>query len=169
MDIKDREKLVDAFDHMVEHVKEAMDEAEEALAPTVDEMVHNAQVLAREVYALTQEEAESLAASLKRDMHKANETLNRQGKELGDWLSFDLTLVEDKFIEMISRAADKTWLDFRRFEAESREPNLYRSGEVCSAGTLSCKRCGNTIQLSRSQQIPRCPACGRRKFYRVTG
>lgn len=168
MDIGDREKLVDAFDHMVEHVRDAIDEAEEALAPTVDEMVHNAQVLAREVYALTQEEAESLAASLKRDMHKANETLNRQGKELSDWFSFDLTMVEDKFIEMISRAADKTWLDFRRFEAESRQASLYQSGEVCSAGTLCCNRCGNNIQLSRSEQIPHCPVCGHARFYRVT-
>ena len=169
MSIGEREKLVDAFEHMVEHVRDAIDDAEEALEPTVDEMVHNAQVLAREVFALTQEEAESLAASLKRDMHKANEILNREGKELGDWFSFDLKLVEDKFIEMISRAADKSWLDFRRFEAESRQASLYQADEVCSAGTLCCNRCGNSIQLPRTERIPRCPRCGHRKFYRVTG
>ena len=94
MDINDKEKLVAAFDHMVENVSEAVHKAEEALAPTVDEMIHNAQVLARELYALSQEEAESLGATLKRDMHKANRTLNQQRKELKDWLSFDLTLVE---------------------------------------------------------------------------
>jgi cell division septum initiation protein DivIVA len=64
MEINDREKLVAAFDHMVENVSDAIHEAEEALAPTVDEMVHNAQVLAREVFALTQEEAESLGKGL---------------------------------------------------------------------------------------------------------
>jgi len=107
MEIKDKDKLVAAFDHMVENVSEAIHDAEEALAPTVEEMVHNAQLLARELFTLTQEEAESLGATLKRDMHKANKTMNQQGKELKDWLSFDLTLVEDRFIDMISRAADK--------------------------------------------------------------
>ncbi|MCP4390202.1 MAG: hypothetical protein GY802_18055, partial [Gammaproteobacteria bacterium] len=54
MDIKDKDKLVAAFDHMVENVSEAVHQAEEAIAPTVDEMIHNAQVLARELYALSQ-------------------------------------------------------------------------------------------------------------------
>jgi hypothetical protein len=155
MDINDKEKLVAAFDHMVENVSEAVHKAEEALAPTVDEMIHNAQVLARELYALSQEEAESLGATLKRDMHKANRTLNQQRKELKDWLSFDLTLVEDRFIDLIARAADKTWLDFHEFEYEDHQ------------GTFNCNHCDNSINLPKTGQIPRCPACDHAEFYRV--
>ena len=167
MEINDREKLVAAFEHMVENVSKSMHEAEEALAPTVDEMVHNAQQLAHEIYALTQEEADSLGTTLKRDMHKANEALNKQGKELRDWWSFDLTLIEDRFIDMIAKAADKTWLDFRAFEQEQHKADLYRSGEVCNAGSFSCKHCGETILLSGTGQIPSCPACEHTEFYRV--
>lgn len=167
MDINDREKLIKAFDHMVEEVSKTMHEAEEALAPTVDEMVHNAQQLAREIYTLTQEEAESLGNTLRRDIHKANVTLNREGKELRDWLSFDLSLVEDRFAEMISRAADKTWLDFRAFENEDHQASPYRSGEICSAGTFSCANCDHRVVLERSGAIPRCPQCDHEQFYRV--
>lgn len=167
MEIKDREKLVAAFDHMVENVSEAMHEAEEALAPTVDEMVRNAQQMARELYALTQEEAESLGDTLRRDMHKANEALNQQGKEMRDWLSFDLSLIEDRFIDMIANAADKTWLDFRAFEREHQPSGLYRSGEVCNAGSFKCKHCGEIIRLSKTDVIPPCPGCKRKKFFRV--
>jgi rubrerythrin len=167
MENRQRDKLVDAFEHMVENVSESIHDAEEALAPTIDEMVHNAQVLARDLYALTQEEAESLGDTLKRDMHKANEALNQQGKELRDWLSFDLTLIEDRFIDMIARAADKTWLDFRAFEQQNQQAHLYRSGEVCNSGSFSCKHCGETVRLSRTGRIPTCPACGKKKFYRV--
>ncbi len=169
MENKDQEILVAAFDHMVENVSEAIHEAEEAIGPTVDEMVHNAQVLARELFALTQEEAESLGDTLKRDMHKANTTLNQQGKELKDWLSFDLTLVEDRFIEMIGRAADKTWLDFRAFEYEDHQASVYLSGEICSAGTFCCRNCDNNITLSQTGQIPRCPVCDQQEFFRVVG
>jgi len=168
MENQEREKLVAAFEHMVESVSESMHQAEEVLAPTVDEMVHNAQQLAREIYNLTQEEAESLGATLKRDMQKANQVLNQQSKELGDWLSFDLALVEDRFIEMIALAADRSWLDFRAFENEDHQASLYRSGEVCNAGSFSCANCDATLRLSSTAQIPPCSDCAGEEFYRVS-
>jgi len=169
MDRNDKDKLVAAFEHMVESVSDAVHEAEEALAPTIDEMVHNAQQLARELFTLSQEEAESLGATLKRDLHKANKTLNQQRKELKDWLSFDLTLVEDRFIDLVARAADKAWLDFREFETEDHQASLYRSGEVCNAGTFNCCQCDNSLKLTETAQIPACPVCGHNEFFRVVG
>jgi outer membrane murein-binding lipoprotein Lpp len=168
MDIKtDKERLIRAFDHMVENVSQALHEAEEALAPTIDELVHNAQTLASEIHKLSQEESEKLGEALKRDIQKANKTLNQQKKELKDWLSFDLTLVEDKFIELVSRAADKSWLDFRDFENENKAAETYRTGEICSAGTLCCKSCAQTMNLSKTTHIPPCPKCHHTEFYRV--
>jgi hypothetical protein len=168
MENQDRDKLVAAFEHMVESVSESMHKAEEALAPTIDEMVHNAQQLAHEIYNLTQEEAESLGVTLKRDMQKANQVLNQQSKELGDWLSFDLALVEDRFIEMIALAADKSWLDFRAFENEDHQASLYHSGEVCNAGSFSCTHCDAILRLSSTAQIPPCATCAGEEFYRVS-
>ena len=169
MEIKDREKLIAAFDHMIENVSESMHQAEEALAPTVEEMVHNAQQMAREIYALTQEEADSLGRTLKRDMHKANEVLNQQSKDIHNWLSFDLAVVEDRFIDMIALAADKAWLDFRAFENEDHQASLYHSGEVCNAGSFSCKHCDEILRLSETSEIPLCPSCNHDEFYRIVG
>jgi len=168
MDIKtDSEKLIKAFDHMVENVSQALHEAEEALEPTIDEMIHNAQSLAQDIHKLSQEESEKLAKALKRDIQKANKTLNQQKKELKDWLSFDLTLVEDRFIELVSRAADKSWLDFRDFESENKAAETYRTGEICSAGTLVCQNCTQTLNLSKTSHIPPCPKCHHTEFQRV--
>ena len=168
MDIKsDSKKLIKAFDHMVDNVSQTIHEAEEALKPTIDEMVLNAQSLAHDIHQLSQEETERLGKALMRDIKSANKTLNQQGKELKDWLSFDLTLVEDKFIDLIARAADKTWLDFRSFENENKQGEVYRTGEVCSAGTLCCKGCAQTMKLSKTSHIPPCPRCHHTDFYRV--
>jgi hypothetical protein len=167
MDIDKRAKLVAAFEHMVENVGSAIHEAEEALEPTIDEMVHNAQLLARDLYALSQEEAESLGNTLKRDIHKANEVLNRQSRELKDWWSFDLELMEDRFAEMIARAADKSWLEFRAFESEAHPANRYRSGEICNPGTFACRACGSRSELIAIGQLEPCEACGGEEFRRV--
>lgn len=168
MEIKDNEKLVAAFEHMVENVSQSIHEAEEALAPTIDEMVHNAQQVARDIHALTQEEAETLGATLKLDIFKANRVLNQQRKELRDWLSFDLALVEDRFIDLVARAADKTWLDLRAFENESGHVGDYRRGEVCNAGSFRCASCGHVLRLEATAIIPACPDCGDGVFERVS-
>ena len=168
MENSNREKLVAAFEHMIDNVNESVHQAEEALAPSIDEMVHNAQLLARDIYSLTQEEAESLSSTLKRDMHKANQVLNQQGKEIRDWLSFDLILAEDRFIDLIARAADKTWLEFRAFENENLQLIEYRSGEVCNAGSFGCQQCGEILRLESPGQIPRCPNCDHNVFHRVS-
>ncbi|MCP4186276.1 MAG: zinc ribbon-containing protein [Gammaproteobacteria bacterium] len=168
MDFKtNSEKLIKAFDHMVEQVNQSIHEAEEAVGPGLEKMIHNAQAVARDLYALTQEESDSLAKALKRDLHKANKTLNQQGKELKDWLSFDLTLVEDRFIDLVAKAADKTWLDFHAFEYEDHQASVYHTGEICSAGTLRCNNCGKHIHFSKSSHIPPCATCHHSEFYRV--
>jgi len=167
MDIKDSKKLVAAYEHMVDSVGQALHEAEEALAPTVDEIVHNAQQLARDLYALSQEDAEMLGNTLRRDMHKADEILNQQSKELKDWWSFDVALVEDKLAEMVSRAADKTWLDFRAFANEDHQASVYRSGEICSPGTFSCTHCSHEFALTATAQLESCHECENGEFYRV--
>jgi len=163
----DSEKLIKAFDHMVEEVNQSIHRAEEALKPGVEEMVNNAEKLARDLYTLTQEESASLAKTLKQDMHKANEAMNQQGKELKDWLSFDLAIVEDKFIDLIAQAADKTWLDFRAFESETQQASSYHTGEICSAGTLACSHCGKHLHFKKTSHIPPCAGCHHSEFHRV--
>ena len=168
MEIHDREKLIAAFERMVEQVHESVHQAEEALAPSIEEMVHNAQQVARDIHALTQEEADSLGASLKRDLHKANQVLNQQRKELRDWLSFDLTLMEDRFVDLVAQAADKSWLDFHAFENENPDGE-YRRGEVCNAGSFRCVACATTIRLPSTGLIPACPNCDQPVFERISG
>ena len=167
MDKPDLERLTRAFEHLVEQVGDAVHDAEEAIAPSIDEIVHNAQVTTREIFALSQEEIETLGNTLKRDLHKANQALNREGKELRQWFAFDLELIEDRFIDLVARAADKTWLEIRDFEVEDHQASTYRSGEICNAGSFSCLSCNNVVQLPRTGALPPCPACDRREFYRV--
>lgn len=152
---------------MLENVNTSIHEAESALAPSIDEMILNAQILARELYSLTQEEAEGLSYSLKRDLHKANIVINQQSKEMGDWLSFDFKLAEDKFLELVANAADKSWLEFHALDQLNHESIIYRSGEVCASGTLTCANCGEMLIIKESTQIPNCLNCSKTEFYRV--
>ena len=162
-----KDKLLKAFNHMVDEVHAAIEKAEETLAPTVDEMIHNAEEMSKKLYALTQDEAKTLSQQLKRDIAHAREYMQTEGKEFNEWLNFDIKLVEDRFADLLSRAADKTWLDFRAFQQQSRDSVIYRTGEICSAGTLKCKSCEQTMTFKKSGHIPPCPKCHHTEFERV--
>ena len=162
-----KDKLLQAFNHMVDEVHAAIEKAEETLSPTIDEMVKNAQTLSKNLYALTTDEAKSLSESLKRDIAHARKYMDTDGKEFKEWLNFDIELVEDRFIDMLSRAADKTWLDFRLFEQQNLLNSVYKTGELCSAGTLSCNSCGQEMKFTKNTRIPPCPKCHKTEFKRA--
>lgn len=44
----------------------------------------------------------------------------------------------------------------------------FRTGDITTAGTLSCEGCGWTIQTTRTTLLPACPQCGETS-YRKTG
>jgi hypothetical protein len=122
MDIKtEQKKLAQAFSNMAEHVNLAVHNAEELLTPTIDDLVNNAKALTEEIYQLSQEEAVFLGEAMKLELENANEALNEQKEELKGWLGFDLLLVEQQFFDLLEKTADKSWLDFKAFEAEARK------------------------------------------------
>ena len=122
MEIKiDQKRLAQAFSSMAEHVNLTVHNTEELLTTTIDDMVHNAKILTEEIYKLSQEEAVFLSEAMKLEIETANEALSEQKQEFEEWLGFDVLLVEQKFLDLLEKTADKSWLDFKTFEAEARK------------------------------------------------
>lgn len=162
-----KDKLLQAFDHMLDNLHAAVEKAEETLSPTIDEMLQNAEKISKKVFTLTQDEAKSVSEHLKRDIASAREYMQTEGKEFNDWLSFDIHQVEDRFADFLAKAADKTWLDFRALEILGKKNSIYKTGELCSAGTLRCADCGQQMKFTKNSRIPPCPKCHHTQFERV--
>jgi rubrerythrin len=163
-----REQWLRAYDDMMVRVKTAIEEAEEAALPPLKRMVEHARDTAVELEELTVEEAEKIAYYLQRDLEDAGKHLAETGHELGDWLRFDIHLIEERLLDVLSRVADHTQLEIRRFEKELEEGPPYNAGEVTGPGTLVCNSCGETIRFHATGYIPNCPACGHSVYHRKT-
>lgn len=161
-----KDKLLQAFNHMVDELHAAYEKAEETLSPTIDEILKNAEQTSRKLYALTQDEARSISEHVKRDIANARKYMQTEGKDFKQWLNFDIKQVEDHFVDLLSRAADKSWLDFRAFK-DHQENYLYKTGEVCSAGTIRCLGCGQQMKFTKNSRIPPCPRCHKTEFERA--
>ena len=48
---------------------------------------------------------------------------------------------------------------FRELAAKTDQALTCKTGELTSAGGLTCEKCGKTIKLKKSGRIPPCPNC----------
>lgn len=165
------EKLVQAYNRMLERIKTALEHAEQDALPTLQQNIEAAKKKAVALGELTREEAEKIGAYLKRDLHDAAEYLRATRQELSDWLRFDLGLLEDRIAEMFALMVDRTRLELDRLALHAQTPSdqqQWHTGEITGIGTLRCTACKQTMQFHAAGRIPPCPKCHTTSFRRVT-
>ncbi len=163
-----REKWLAAYDDMMVRVKTAIEEAGEAAGPVLQRYIHNARDTAIELGELTREEADKIATYLERDVADAGRHLADTGHQLGDWLRFDIDLIEDRLLDALLLAADHTRLEIQQFEHDIQEGPAWNTGEVTGPGTLVCVSCGSIMRFHATGYIPNCPNCEHTVFHRKT-
>jgi hypothetical protein len=161
-----REKWLEAYDDMMVRVKTALEEAEEATLPKLQEFIHDARDRAVELGELTREEAEKIAWYLERDLQDAGKHLAETGHELGDWLRFDIHQIEERLLEVLMRVADHSRLEMLQFQNDIEEGTTWNAGEITGPGTLECASCNATVRFHATGYIPACPTCGHTVFHR---
>ena len=71
--------------------------------------------------------------------------------------------------EFTADTAERLRQLLRRDLLQKDHPSMtFRSGDITTAGTLTCESCGWTIIASRTTLLPACPQCGETQF-RKTG
>lgn len=167
------EKLVHAYNRMMERVKAALEHAEHDTLPTVQQHIESAKKKAVELGELTRDEAEKIGAYVKRDLHDAADYLTTTGRELATWFRFDLKLIEQRMLDAFAGIVDRTRLELDKLGLrakaadETKTMNTWHTGEVTSVGTLSCAACGQPMHFHSTGRIPPCPKCHATIFRRI--
>ncbi|MCW8907681.1 MAG: zinc ribbon-containing protein, partial [Sedimenticola sp.] len=84
------ERMVDAYENMLERVDEMISRAEKSTLPTLRKSIEAAREKTVELNELTREEAEKIAGYVERDMKEAAHFLVETGDEFRDWFRFDV-------------------------------------------------------------------------------
>jgi hypothetical protein len=111
------------------------------------------------------DDALKLEQSIRRDLIDAAHHMNETGKELKDWLGFDLMLIKNELWKNFTEATDKTTLELLKLKhiAENAE---YHTGEIIGLGTLICDQCKATLHFHQPGHIPPCGKCHGTRFHR---
>lgn len=155
---------------------EAMGEAYELLLEKALQKAHQGgaavhdmmDVVRRDIVALNKfddDEIVKLEHYVKRDLIDAAWYLDKTGKELQDWLGFDVALIKREFWERFSAAADQTTTALYQLKLQAANAE-YHTGELTGLGTLVCDQCGETLHFHKPGHIPPCPKCNSTHFHR---
>jgi hypothetical protein len=162
------EKLVHAYNTMLQRVKTFLDEAEKETRPKLDHAIEAAKEKATELEELTLEEAEKIGTYLKRDVEDAASYLaGPERAELADWLKLDIQLIENRILDAFMSVADRTRVGILKLEQDAPLAGVtYHTGEVTGIGTLVCTECGELLHFKQTGHIPPCPVCHKTTFVR---
>jgi hypothetical protein len=163
------DRLAHAYERMLDRVKRRMEEMEHDAGPRLGRAIDEAQEKASELGELTREEAERLGGYLRRDLEEAATFLAEGGRELRDWLRFDVEVLERGLADLFKGAVDQTRVDLARFSTEANAFGEWHSGEMVTMGSFQCRSCGEVITMERPGHIPPCPRCRGGSYRRVTG
>lgn len=129
----------------------------------------------------SREQADRVSAYIKRDVLHANDKkenpaagLNEQAQsEAGDsTTSFSQTVrdaIDPKRVatgaqSFFSKVMISTATTLGEWGRKMEGHLEFRTGDVTSPGTLTCKNCGESIRVKQTTQIPSCPKCGHVSF-----
>ena len=155
------EALVEAYEPLLGKVLQKTHQGGTFFHHIVDEI--RSDIIA--VYKLSADEVVLLEEYVKRDLSDAAQYMSKTGKELKDWLGFDLALIERGFWEKFSSAADKTTTELLQIKQQAEDAE-YHTGEVIGLGTLVCDKCGQEMHFYKPGHIPPCPKCHDIHFHR---
>jgi hypothetical protein len=162
------DRMVAAYEVMLERIHEAADTAEKKGVPWLREALAGAREKAVELEELTREEADKVSRYVERDLRDAANFLADTGQEFRDWVSFDWRLVQNRMLDMFAGMADQTSQALRGFAEQAREASLYHTGEITAPGVLECTACGEELHFAKTGHIPPCPKCNATRFQRKT-
>jgi len=160
------ERLISAYENMLERVHAAWDRAEKGSLLSLRRNLSQAREKAVELGELTREEAEKVSGYLERDVKDAAGFLSTNERAFAEWLRFDLQLIEGRLEEMFANVADRTRLELQALARQADEASAYHTGEVTGPGTLICAACGKELHFHRTGHIPPCPQCRSTRYRR---
>jgi len=162
------EKLVRGYKQLLESSKKILDTTKKEATPAVLDAIDKGKETAAELAELTVEEIDKVSDFVVRDLHDAAEYIAEGERELGDWLRIDALLIEDKFLEVFSQMVDHTQVALDEIAANAKRATEWHTGEITSAGTLVCTKCGEVLHFHNAGHIPPCPKCHATVFERQT-
>jgi isocitrate dehydrogenase len=154
-----REALYDRFAERTRELFEASQEkGKEAMNKSI-EMAREQFVAAGEFSA---EQGEAFRKYMRRDLAQTEADMHTLGQEAAE--RFNPARLGVGALSSMARLLQATGAALQNLSQKAEDALHFNTGEITTAGTLTCTKCGQKVQLKRSAHIPPCPGCHGTEF-----
>ena len=150
---KDNQDDVSLYEKMVSQTEELVGSGRK----TLDEALKRVQDDLSSAGNFTREQSEKVSTFVKRDIKHIVDSASKSKTNVKEAVDPKRISVGAKsiFSRILSNTAE-TLGDW----AKKSEDNLeFKTGEITSPGSLTCKECGEVIHMKKTAKIPPCPKC----------
>lgn len=149
---------VSLYTRLVTRTEELMENSRK----TLDEALKKAAEELTSAGDYTREQSERISGFIKRDLGHAANHVNRTTETIKDAVTpRRLTAGAQSLFARILTTTSEQLSEWAQ-KAESHVE--FKTGEITSPGTLSCKNCQEDLHMKRTTRIPPCPKCHKTVF-----
>ena len=145
------EKIIARTEELLQSGKKSLDEA---IKKAGEEMSSAGQ--------FTREQAEKISSFVKRDIEHTVDSATKAKESFKE--AVDPQRVAAGAQSIFARILSSTAETLSELAARSERQLTFKTGEVTSPGTLTCKNCGEEIHMKKTTRIPPCPRCHQTQF-----
>ena len=164
---EEEKKEVGLYEKLAVRSKELIEEARGKTSEAVDAAIEKAKEEMTVAGDFSHEKGERLKSFLKRDLHIARKGISRAGYIAKDTIEPHRLAagIQGTLATILEAVGDKfgDWAD----KLEARLD--FKTGDVTTPGTLTCKSCKNDINMHDTGRIPPCPKCYGTEFHKSYG
>jgi len=152
------------YDRLADRFRIAFQEGVDKSRASVDVAAEKAREQLTAAGALTAQQGQRLKAFLIRDFELTATELRAAGKSAAEHLH--PARVGAGALSSLATVFDSVGDKLQDFALRADEALAYKTGEVTSAGTLTCVKCKATLHFKQTGTVPPCPSCAATQFHK---
>jgi isocitrate dehydrogenase len=153
----DKNKLAEQYDKLASKFNEIYLSSKERGREAMSEALDKAQDQLTALGTFSAERGATLKTSLARDLDLTISAAHHLGEEAKDRLH--PSRLGAGALASIAAVLELGSHALRTLSDEAQKTITYKTGEITSAGTLTCQSCGQKVHLKHTGHVPPCPKC----------
>ena len=154
---QDKNKLAEQYDKLASKFNELYLAGKERSRESMAEALDKAREQLTALGEFSAEHGEKLKEYLARDLDQTISAAQRLGEEAKE--RFHPARMGAGALSSLAAALEFTGNALHALSDKAKGSLTYKTGEMTSAGTLTCQACGQKVQLKGTGHVPPCPKC----------
>lgn len=150
------------YDRFAERVREIFDAGQEKSKEAVERAMESAREQLSAAGEFSAQQGEVFRQFMRRDLEQTAQDMRVLGHEAKERLH--PARLGAGALSSMARLLEAAGSALQSLSRKAEEALHYKSGEITTAGTLTCVHCGQAVQLKRTSTIPPCPKCHGSEF-----